>query len=89
MKRFFIRLFNVATRSRGDDRLREEIESHIARQTEDNIRAGMTPAEARRHARLKFGAVEAVRESYHAEKRQPFTHSEAIEPSFSSFSSKG
>ena len=36
-------------------------------QAEENIRAGMTPVEARRHARLKFGAVDAIQEDYHAE----------------------
>ena len=51
---------------RGDERLREEIESHIAIQTEENIRAGMTPEEARRQARLKFGGVEVIREQFHA-----------------------
>jgi predicted permease len=45
--------------------------SHIAAQTEENIRAGMTPPEARRDARLKFGAVEAIREDYHAEAGLP------------------
>ncbi|HZL27421.1 MAG TPA: ABC transporter permease [Acidobacteriaceae bacterium] len=72
VNRFFTRLLNVTGRRRGDERLREEIESHIATQTEDNVRAGMTPAQARRQARLKFGAVEAVRENYHAEKGLPF-----------------
>ncbi|HEV2710303.1 MAG TPA: ABC transporter permease [Edaphobacter sp.] len=56
----------------GEARLREEMESHLAAQTEENIRAGMTVGEARRHARLKFGAVEAIREDYHAEKGLPF-----------------
>ena len=32
----------------------------------------MTPEEARRHARLKFGSVEAVRADYHAEAGLPF-----------------
>ena len=65
--RLFTRLFNFTTRRRDDERFREEIESHIAAQTDENIRAGMTPDEARRHARLKFGAVEAVRQAYRAE----------------------
>src|SRR5580692_10722218 len=70
--RLFTRLLNFTTRRCGDERLREEIASHIATQTEENIRTGMTPGEARRHARLKFGAVEAVREDYHAEEGLPF-----------------
>ena len=71
LKRFFTRLLNWATRRRGDERLREEMESHIATQTDENLRAGMRPEEARRHARLKFGTVEAVREDYRAEEGLP------------------
>jgi predicted permease len=72
LNRLFARLFNLTTLRRGDERLREEMESHIAAQTEENIRAGMTGEEARRRARLKFGAAEAVREAYHAEEGLPF-----------------
>jgi predicted permease len=72
LNRLFTRLLNFTARRRGDERLREEIESHIATQTEENIRAGMTPEEARRQACVKFGAVEAVRENYHAEEGLPF-----------------
>jgi putative ABC transport system permease protein len=45
---------------------------HLAQQTAENLRAGMTPAEARRQAVLKFGAVQAVRENFHAEQALPF-----------------
>jgi hypothetical protein len=71
LKRSFKRLFHFTTNRRGDKRLREEIESHIATQAEANIRAGMGPEEARRQARLKFGPIEAVREDYHAEEGLP------------------
>src|SRR6266536_5373979 len=71
LNRSFKRLLNFTTNRRGDKRLREEIESHIATQTDENIRAGMGPEEARRHARLKFGAIEVVREDYHAEEGLP------------------
>ena len=72
LNRLCTRLLNFTTGRRSDERLREEIESHIATQTEENIRAGMTPEEAHRHARLKFGAVEMIREDYHAEEGLPF-----------------
>ncbi len=72
LRRLFTRLLHFTTRRRCDERLREEIESHLATQTQENIRAGMTPGQARRHARLKFGAVEAVRGNYHAEHSLPF-----------------
>ncbi|ADV82259.1 ABC transporter permease [Terriglobus saanensis] len=70
--RFFTRLHNLATRRRGDARLREEMESHLAHQAEEYLRAGMSPTEARRQARVKFGAVETVRENYRAEEGLPF-----------------
>jgi predicted permease len=76
MNRLLTRLANFANRrpgqERGDSRLKEEIESHIASQTEENIRAGMTRDDAHRRARLKFGPVEAVRENYHDEEGLPF-----------------
>jgi predicted permease len=71
LRRLCKRLRSVATRRGGDERLREEMESHIAAQTEDNIRSGMAPAKAYRQARLKFGGVEAIREQFHAEEGLP------------------
>jgi hypothetical protein len=72
LRRFFARLSNLAADSRADQRLREEMEEHLAQQTADNLRAGLSPAEARRQAVLKFGAVQAIREEYHTELRLPF-----------------
>ena len=72
VQRFFARLSNLTGRSRADHRLREEMEEHLAQQTADNLRAGMSTAEARRHAVLKFGAVEAIREEYRDELSLPF-----------------
>ncbi|HMG86769.1 MAG TPA: ABC transporter permease [Terracidiphilus sp.] len=71
MKRLISRLRNFATGRHGADRFREEIEQHIAMQTEESIRAGLSPEEAHRLARLKFGTVAAVREELHAEEVSP------------------
>ena len=71
MKRLISRLRNFATGRSGADRFREEIEQHIAMQTEESIRAGLSPKEAHRQARLKFGTVAAVRENLHAEEVSP------------------
>jgi putative ABC transport system permease protein len=72
LRRFFTRLSGFAAGRREDQRWREEMEEHLAQQTADNLRAGMPPFEARRQAVLKFGAVEAIREQYHAEQSLPF-----------------
>ncbi len=50
LKRFFARLSSMTTRRAQDERLREEIDEHIALQTAENIRAGLSPVEARRQA---------------------------------------
>jgi putative ABC transport system permease protein len=68
LRRFFSRLGSFATSRAQEERLREEIEEHIALQTAENLRAGMSPGEARRQAMLKFGGVEAMKEEYRAER---------------------
>jgi predicted permease len=72
LRRFLARLANFAARRQNEQRLREEMEQHLALQTAENLRAGMFPEEARRQAVLKFGAREAIREDYHAEQGLPF-----------------
>jgi len=72
LRRFLARANNFATGRQSDRRLREEMDEHLALQTEENLRAGMSPSEARRHALLKFVAVAPVREDYHAEQGLPF-----------------
>jgi putative ABC transport system permease protein len=69
------RLFRQATSwvraARDEDILRAEIDEHIAMQTAENRRAGMSPVEARRQALLKFGSVDAAKESYRDQRRLP------------------
>ncbi|WP_263415976.1 ABC transporter permease [Terriglobus albidus] len=72
LRRFRIRFSNFVTRRSADQRLQEEIAEHLAFQAEENVRAGMAPAEARRQAALKLGPVEAIRERHHAEQSIPF-----------------
>jgi predicted permease len=71
LRRFFIRLSNFATARRADQRLREELAEHVDLQTEENLRASMSPAEARRQAALKLGAAQAIREHPNAEQGLP------------------
>jgi predicted permease len=72
LRRFLSRLGHFVTRRRDDERLRQEIEEHIALQTAENLRAGLSPVEARRQAMLKFGGVEAVKQDYRAERGLAF-----------------
>lgn len=68
LRRFFARLSNFAAGRRDVDRLKEEIEEHLALQTAENLRAGLPSDEARRQALLKFGGVESVKEEYREER---------------------
>jgi predicted permease len=72
LRRSLIRLSNLATGQSADQRLQDELAEHLAFQAEENMRAGMSPAEARRQAALKLGATQAIREDHHAEQSIPF-----------------
>lgn len=55
-----------------DRELDAEIASHIEMATEENIRSGMTPGEARRKAMVKFGGVEQAREQQRESRGLPW-----------------
>ena len=71
IRRFLKRLNSWATTNKDEERLRAEIEEHLALQTAENIRAGLSPVEARRQAVLKFGAVEAIEGKLSGSTRTP------------------
>ena len=73
LRRLFRRLASWATSARDEEILRAEIDEHIAMQTAENRRGGLSPIEARRQALLKFGNVEAIKESYRDQRGLPFT----------------
>ena len=62
-------LWHRVVRGAGRDEVDEEIRYHIDRQTEKNIRLGMSPAAARRDALVKFGGVERTKEAVRDESR--------------------
>jgi len=72
LRRIFRRLTSWATSAKDETLLRAEIEAHIAMQTADNLRAGLSPDEARRQALLKFGSIEAIKDTYRDQRGLPF-----------------
>ena len=72
LRRFVQRLLSQANAEIDEERLRAEIEEHLALDTADKMRAGLSSAEARRQAMLKFGAVEAIKEDYRDQRGLPF-----------------
>lgn len=71
LRRFFQRLRSWTTAREDEERLRVEIEAHIALQTDENMRAGLSAEEARRQAVCTFGPVEAVKETYREHRGLP------------------
>lgn len=62
LRAWAVRFASLRSLPRRDADLQAEIDSHIQLHTDDNIRAGMSPAEARRQALLHLGGIEAVKE---------------------------
>ena len=75
-------LKTAVSRARGlfgkrqlDNELDEELSFHLEMEAEENVRNGMTPDEARRQARLRFGGVEGVKEDCRDTRAIPFVES--------------
>jgi predicted permease len=71
LRQWLIRLTTSMTRRHDEVRLREDIDDHLAFETEANLRLGLSPAEARRRALLAFGSVETCKENYRDQQSVP------------------
>jgi putative ABC transport system permease protein len=72
LRAFLLRLRSVFRKERLDRELQEELNAHLELHIADNLRAGMTPAEARRQALLKLGGLEQTKESVRDARSFPF-----------------
>jgi predicted permease len=70
-----LRFTGLFYKERRDEELAEELESHLEMHIADNIRAGMSPAEARRDALIKLGGLDQTKERYRARRGIPFLES--------------
>jgi predicted permease len=59
----------------ADEDFSAELESHVALHTEDGIRAGLSPADARRQALIRLGGVEQTRQTYRERHTLPWLES--------------
>jgi hypothetical protein len=71
--RSFLRNLFLSRRVEMD--LDEEMHSHLEMLTEENIRAGMPPQEARRSARIELGGIEQVKEQVRERRVGNWLHS--------------
>src|SRR5262245_46287377 len=71
MRSWVVRLLGLFPSDAREQRLSEELESHLQMHIEDNVRAGMSPREARRQALLKLGGVARTTEAYRRQRTIP------------------
>jgi putative ABC transport system permease protein len=69
---FFSRAGGFLHKRRLDEDLREELRAHLDSLTEENIRGGMRPEDARAAALREFGGVEQTKEIYRQQRELPF-----------------
>jgi predicted permease len=72
LRKSLLRLGGVLHKTKHDRDFAEEIKSHLQLHVDDNLRAGMSPAEARRQAVLKLGGIESSKESMRDVRGLPF-----------------
>jgi predicted permease len=66
------RLAGSFNTDRSEKELAEELAAHLQMETDELVRLGMTPSEARRQAVLHSGGVEAAKEAYRDQRGIPF-----------------
>ncbi|HJT87205.1 MAG TPA: ABC transporter permease, partial [Bryobacteraceae bacterium] len=70
LRRFASRIRDFV-RGRRDPGLADELKAHLELLTDENIRAGMEPAQARRQARLTLGGLSSVQEECYEQQGLP------------------
>lgn len=64
LRAWIIRFSSLFAQHRHEQEMTDEFESHLRMHIEDNLRAGMTPEEARRQALIKLGGIDQAKEIY-------------------------
>jgi len=66
-----VRLLGTLGRGASDRELAEELETHVQMHTEDGIRSGLAPEEARRRALVELGGMAQAAERYREQRGLP------------------
>src|SRR5580658_6498321 len=72
LRAFALRLRGLLRSRRSDADFDSELESHVALDTEAGIRAGHSPAEARRQALIRLGGAEQIRQAHRERRTLPW-----------------
>ena len=71
MRTWLSRLVDLVFRRSREDRLADEVESHLQMLTDEHVARGLSPADARLAARKAFGGVDQVKERYRDQRGLP------------------
>lgn len=71
LRAWFSKLGELFSKRRREQELSAELDSHVQLHIDDNLRAGMSPAEARREAIMKLGGLEQTKEQYRERRGLP------------------
>jgi hypothetical protein len=72
LRSVWIRVFGMLRGRRAEDEFQDELASHIAMHTEDGVRAGLNPEEARRRALIRLGGMEQTQQAYRERRTLPW-----------------
>jgi predicted permease len=75
LRSLWLRLRGLFGIRNSNDDISAELESHIAMHTEDGIRAGLAPEEARRQALIQLGGAEQTRQAWRERRTLPWLES--------------
>lgn len=82
LRAWMLRLAGMFWKERRERELAEEMRSHVQMHIEDNLRAGMSEAQARREALIKLGGIEASKEMYRERRGLPLLETTAQDMRF-------
>jgi predicted permease len=71
VRAFWARAAGLFRKETSDGEFAAELDSHVEMHTEENLRAGMTPREARREALMRLGGMEQTKQSYRERRGLP------------------
>ena len=82
LRAIFSRILGLFDRDRRDGELQDELQSIVQMHIDENLRSGLSSAEARRQALIKLGGMDQVSEAYREQRGIPIVESLAQDVRF-------
>ncbi len=72
IRAWFLKITGIVPRQRQEQDFSDELSSHLQLHIDDNLRAGMSPEQARRDALRKLGGIEHTKQAHREGRTVPF-----------------